>query len=70
MRSAPLVGAAYYYNRALRKNVGLPLIRGCGFRDAADIKRYLDIGADAVSLCTLALRNPGEAERIIAQYNG
>ncbi len=43
---------------------------GCGVRDAADVQRYLDIGAYVVSLCTLALRHPGEAAGIVAQYNG
>jgi len=66
----PAWDAAYHYNRELRKGVNLPLIMGCGVRDAADVQRYLDIGADAVSLCTLALRRPREAKKIIGQYNG
>jgi len=63
----PAWEAAYHYNAGLRKQVGLFLIMGCGVRNADDVRRYLDLGADAVSICTLALRNPREAERIIRE---
>jgi dihydroorotate dehydrogenase len=66
----PAFQAAYNYNGELRKHVRLPLIMGCGVRDDDDVRRYLDAGADAVSLCTLALRDFREAERIIARHNG
>jgi imidazole glycerol phosphate synthase subunit HisF len=49
--------------------VRLPLIMGCGVTSAFDVQRYLDLGADAVSICTLALRRPREAEKIVAQYH-
>jgi dihydroorotate dehydrogenase (NAD+) catalytic subunit len=61
----PAFAEAFAYNAGLRKKVGLFLIMGCGVTCAEDVKRYLDLGADAVSFCTLALRNPREAEKII-----
>jgi dihydroorotate dehydrogenase (NAD+) catalytic subunit len=66
----PALAAALSYNAGLRKQVNLPLIMGCGVRNREDVQRYLDAGADAVSLCTLALRNPGEAAEIIVGFNG
>jgi dihydroorotate dehydrogenase (NAD+) catalytic subunit len=66
----PAFAQAYAYNRELRKHVGLLLIMGCGVTSLEDVKKYRDIGADAVSLCTLALRNPKEAVRIVRQYDG
>jgi dihydroorotate dehydrogenase (NAD+) catalytic subunit len=66
----PAFAQAYAYNRELRKHVKLFLIMGCGVTSLEDVKKYRDIGADAVSLCTLALRNPKEAERIVRQYEG
>jgi imidazole glycerol phosphate synthase subunit HisF len=42
---------------------------GCGVTSTEDVQRYLDIGADAVSMCTLVLRNPKEAGRIVTQYH-
>jgi imidazole glycerol phosphate synthase subunit HisF len=36
---------------------------GCGVTGTDDVRRYLDLGADAVSICTLALRKPDEAAR-------
>ncbi|MFZ5453025.1 MAG: HisA/HisF-related TIM barrel protein [Thermodesulfobacteriota bacterium] len=65
----PAFAAALDYNSRLRKMVRLPLIMGCGVRNRDDVQRYLDAGADAVSLCTLALRDPGEAAEIITSFN-
>jgi imidazole glycerol phosphate synthase subunit HisF len=42
---------------------------GCSVTSLEDVKKYRDIGADAVSLCSLALRNPKEAARIVTKYN-
>jgi dihydroorotate dehydrogenase len=61
---------AYRYNQELRPQVGLFLIMGCGVTSGDDVRRYFDLGADAVSLCTLALRKPQEAARIVVKYNG
>ncbi len=66
----PALAAALSYNRGLRAKVRLPLIMGCGVTSLDDVKKYLDAGADSVSLCTLALRRPGEAAKIILSYNG
>jgi dihydroorotate dehydrogenase len=65
----PAFAAACRYNADLRQQVNLPLIMGCGVTGEDDVKRYLDLGADAVSLCTLALRNPKETAKIIRHYN-
>ena len=46
------------------------LIMGCGVTGGDDVRRYFDLGADAVSLCTLALRKPQEAARIVVTFNG
>jgi len=60
---------AFTYNLGLRREVDCRLIMGCGVTTPTDVQRCLDAGADAVSLCTLALRDPGTAARIIATYN-
>lgn len=65
----PAFAPAYQYNAALRKKVTLFLIMGCGVTSLEDAKKYRDAGADAVSLCTLALRNPREAARIVYQVS-
>jgi dihydroorotate dehydrogenase len=65
----PAGPAAKKYNAGLRKRVGLFLIMGCGVSSLEDVQSYLDIGADAVSFCTLALRRPGEAAKIVAAMN-
>jgi dihydroorotate dehydrogenase (NAD+) catalytic subunit len=46
------------------------LIMGCGVTCSDDVRRYFDLGADAVSLCTLALRKPQAAARIVLKFNG
>jgi len=61
--------AAYQYNRGLRPKVGGFLIMGCGVTCREDVQRYFDIGAEAVSFCTLALRDWGEAQAIIRHYH-
>jgi dihydroorotate dehydrogenase (NAD+) catalytic subunit len=66
----PALAAALSYNTRLRKKVSLPLIMGCGVKNREDVQRYVDVGADAVSLCTLALRRPGEAAEIMGRFNG
>jgi len=64
----PAWAAAYEYNRGLRPKVGCFLIMGCGVRRRQDVQRYFEIGADAVSLCTLALGDCREAADIIRSY--
>jgi dihydroorotate dehydrogenase (NAD+) catalytic subunit len=65
----PAFKVAYDYNRGLRPLVKGFLIMGCGVKSQEEVQRYFDLGADAVSLCTLALRRPPEAARIIQAYN-
>lgn len=64
----PAWAAAYAYNRGLRPRVGLSLIMGCGVKGREEVQRYFEIGADAVSFCTLALRDWREAEKILRIY--
>jgi dihydroorotate dehydrogenase len=64
----PAWAAAYDYNRGLRPKVGLFLIMGCGVKGREEVQRYFEIGADAVSICTLALRDWREAEEIMGIY--
>jgi dihydroorotate dehydrogenase len=65
----PAFAQAYQYNQGLRPLVRLPLIMGCGVTGMEDVQRCLDIGADAVSICTLALRRPGAAEKIVRHFS-
>lgn len=65
----PAFALAYEYNKGLRPLVRVPLIMGCGVTELEDVERYLDIGADAVSICTLALREPHKAARIVGRYD-
>lgn len=66
----PAGPAARKYNAGLRKEVKLFLIMGCGVSSLEDVQSYLDLGADAVSFCTLALRQPREATKVILALNG
>jgi dihydroorotate dehydrogenase (NAD+) catalytic subunit len=66
----PAFPLALKYNQELRQKVGLFLIMGCGVTSPDDVRRCFGLGADAVSLCTLALRKPQEATRIVVKYNG
>jgi dihydroorotate dehydrogenase (NAD+) catalytic subunit len=61
----PAFAQALRYNQGLRPLVRLPIIMGCGVTSQEDVQRYLDIGADAVSMCTLVLRKPKAVEKII-----
>jgi len=65
----PACPAARKYNAELRKKVKLFLIMGCGVSSLENVKEYLDLGADAVSFCTLVLRRPGEAAIILNIFN-
>lgn len=64
----PAFESAYAYNRELRQKVGGFLIMGCGVTSREDVQRYFYLGADAVSVCTLALRRPREAAAIVSNY--
>jgi dihydroorotate dehydrogenase (NAD+) catalytic subunit len=69
LSGGPALAEALRYNAGLRRAVRLPLIMGCGVSKFTDVQRYLDLGADAVSLCTLALRRPKQARQILLAYN-
>jgi len=60
---------AMEYNRGLRKKVSMPIIMGCGICTIEDAQTYEDIGADAIVLCTTALRNPQLAAFILRMHN-
>ena len=64
----PAFPQAYEYNKGLRSLVRLPIIMGCGVTSQDDVQRYLDLGADAVSICTLALRKQNVVENIIKTF--
>ena len=66
----PAFEVAFAYNRELRPKLRGFLIMGCGVAGREQVERYFDIGADAVSLCTLALRRPREAAWIVRRYAG
>ena len=65
----PAWEAARRYNAGLRRAVRGFLIMGCGVSMAEDVEAYFDLGADAVSICTMVLRQPQEAARVLARYN-
>ncbi len=62
----PAFQQALQYNKTLRPLVRVPLIMGCGVTGEEEVQRYLDLGADAVSICTLALCKPQETLSIVA----
>lgn len=66
----PACAAGRKYNTELRKKVNVFLIMGCGVSSPADVHSYLDLGADAVSVCTFVLRQPGEAAKVLLALNG
>lgn len=65
----PAWQAARNYNAGLRRAVRLFLIMGCGVSSAENVQEYLDLGADAVSICTLVLRQPRVAAQVLAGSN-
>jgi dihydroorotate dehydrogenase len=63
----PAFDQAYCYNAHLRQLVSAPLIMGCGVSCLDDVSSYFNVGADAVSICTVCRRKPEEAIRIIKE---
>src|SRR3989338_3265136 len=61
----PAFPLAFEYNKELRKKIKIPIIMGCGVISAEHYKKYKDIGADAVSICSLVAINPREASKLI-----
>ena len=65
----PAFPNALAYNRELRKKISKPMILGCGITIVDDAARYADIGADVISICTVAKTDPKEAKKIIEKFN-
>lgn len=65
----PIFWQAYDYNKGLRKKVKIPIIMGGGVTNTDHAIKCLGIGADAVSICTIALRKPVEAKKIVKFFN-
>lgn len=64
----PAFPLAREYNARLRRKIKTFLIMGCGVSSMTQVQEYFDLGADAVSLCTLVLRRPQEVSRILARW--
>lgn len=62
---SPAFPLAYQYNKELRKKIKIPIIMGCGVTSTENYKKYKDIGADAVSICSLVAINPREVSKLI-----
>ncbi|MDP2708524.1 MAG: hypothetical protein Q8O93_00510 [bacterium] len=65
----PAKDKAFSYNHLLRKVLKGKMIMGCGIMSVDDAARYMDIGADVISICTVGRLNPKEAEKIIKKFN-
>lgn len=65
----PIFWQAYDYNKGLRKKVKIPIIMGGGVINTDHAIKCLGIGADAVSICTVVLRKPSEARKIVELLN-
>lgn len=65
----PIFWQAYDYNKGLRKKVNIPIIMGGGVVNTDNAIKYFDIGANAVTICTVVLRKPSEARKIVELFN-
>jgi len=65
----PAWALAREYNVGLRRAVKGFLIMGCGVSRPEDVVDYFALGADAVSICTLVLRQPKVAQAVIKAQN-
>jgi dihydroorotate dehydrogenase (NAD+) catalytic subunit len=67
----PAQQLAMKYIKELRKCIRGPMIAGCGICNLEDAREYFSLLApnDSISICTVALRNPKEATRILETYN-
>lgn len=65
----PIFWIAYDYNKELRKKVRIPVIMGGGVMNLDHVIKYEGIGANAVSICTVALRNPAKAKEVVELFN-
>jgi len=60
---------AFAYNKELRKKIKARMIMGNGVGSLEAVRRYLEIGADSVSTCTIFKCNPREGVKILELYN-
>ena len=65
----PIFWLAYDYNKELIKKVKIPIIMGGGITTSDNAIKCLGIGASAVSICTVVLRKPKEARKIVELLN-
>lgn len=65
----PIFYDALKYNIILRKKLKIPMIMGGGVTSPNRAQFYFDQGANAVSLCTLVLRNPQTARKIVELFS-
>lgn len=66
----PAKDLAMAYNSGLKKVSNAPMIMGCGITSMYDAEQYLkEVGADVISICTVARLNPKEAEKIINNFS-
>lgn len=62
----PIPELAYRHNEKVRKAIpNTPLIMGGGIINRQYAIKFFEIGANAISLCTIGLHNPKEARKII-----
>lgn len=65
----PAWSKAFNHNEVVRSYHKGLFIMGCGVSCMSDVNRYFGIGADHVSICTLALLDPDATIKIIKKYN-
>lgn len=58
------------YSEELRKKIKARMIMGNGVGSLEAVRKYLDVGADCVSTCTIFKHNPKEGANILELYNG
>jgi dihydroorotate dehydrogenase len=57
-------------NSKIKSITTLPVIMGCGVVSMEHIKIYRNLGADAISICSLARINPELVSDLLWEYNG
>ncbi|MDP2708886.1 MAG: hypothetical protein Q8O93_02445 [bacterium] len=65
----PIFPYSHSYNKGLRKKIKAPIIMAGGISRLKDAQRFFDIGADAISFCSIIRLDPKEAEKIILKFN-
>lgn len=65
----PVKEMAFSYNKKMGIRTKLPKIFGCGVETVDDVRKYQEIGGDAVSICSVVIRDPNETEKILRTFN-